>query len=383
VSAAYDYTPHKEYGVKAGCGFARDDKCLEPGNPPSIGTTVRTVRKGVTASDGESTQVLPHFCNGEGPGGPRCSMDRSFYGGCNIQTVNVALETHEQYWTNDAKKAGDLMQADYCPRVSYNPIYACGIPGNNEGFSAGVSRENYGTRFHSTNSMCMTGTLLKKPFANQNRERAGCYVYKCNKVGNAWTIDVSVSDPQNIDDRSLDKTATCTSSSQQLTFPDSYSGHIDCVDPAIYCAAPEKTKSFRVASDVTPSPAPAPSATPTAAAHKEPTPAAASPSSAATPTPSASPKPVGCVVSADAVTSECSKKCGDGGVFFTTRTVEVLPQHGGAACPPPSELLVRAPCPVDTAADLPALPQDPATRRTLRAALLSSAESAPPEGRAP
>ena len=257
-----------EWGHLAGCPMA-EEKCVQS----SGGSTPASVL---------GARGRAHFCTEIGTGGPNtalqsCTVDRRAVGYCTGRDGLTNVPSYFQYFSSADEGSVSPQQLDICPQVLAFSNFKC-FDSSNGG--AGSAQRQQGMHF-GEGSRCTTRSLIQSGFSSP--AGVGCYATRCI-TDMAQTTGLSVVGTSGLRTPSEDRpwlllgAAHPTGGDSTLRYlacadgtesgnPDSalFSGTIQCIDPAIYCA---KGPAVGPAATplATPSALPSPSAAATPAA---------------------------------------------------------------------------------------------------------------------
>ena len=249
-----------DWGFQQGCGFARDDACVDP----------------ATGSANE-TEHGGHYCDA-GDADTGCTLDRLSWGSCNLENLTSAIpQAPFRYFPDESARGGDIPEADYCPfRVKVTGktcIHAEHAPDDDAvgGNSAG---EVYGAT-----SRCFASDLHRWVGGYIIPHEVGCYAVSCAADRASYVITIAGAG-------GTETTVACTTADTDVAKTvDGFSGHlgggtITCVDPGVLCRAHKPTHAPTSVPTQSPT---SPTAAPTAG-----------PSASPSPAPTASPSPLAC-----------------------------------------------------------------------------------------
>lgn len=216
---------NRDFGFQAGCDFAVGNKCLQPGNPPTLATS--------TGAAGDA--LAPHYCTENSGDGLLCTLDRKSIGKCFLERqFSSDLPSQYQYFTNNAKLGGYIpSEADYCPIVESftqaaqgggdTTTTSCTDPRNTDALAGS---ENVRGMTLSAGAVCLDTSLEKDGWSGGLP--VGCYEVTCTSS----PVKVVISVPST--SGSGFESAECDQEGQDVTFP-GYSGGVTCPSPSEVC----------------------------------------------------------------------------------------------------------------------------------------------------
>lgn len=223
--------PGRDNVAHTGCSFARDSKCLNPGNPPSVGPTTITRSSGGASVGPLQTMFQPNPFVG-------CTADRTAVGVTQLGTASTDLLPRYRYYTADSKRGGTIAPTDYCPVVFHysNRIcvdtannYANGNPANGADPSVTDLGATYGP-----GSMCVDiNGLIRSGRSMSNQPVGTCFAVSCDAASTPGSPIVRITLPSTSSSGTV--SATCTTQGQSVSLA-GYSGSASCPNPTMVCS---------------------------------------------------------------------------------------------------------------------------------------------------
>ncbi len=222
--------PGRDNVAHTGCSFARDSKCLNPGNPPSVGPTTIT-----RSSGGPSVGSLQTMFRTDPFVG--CTADRSAVGITQLGTASTDLLPRYRYYTADSKRGGTVAPTDYCPVVFHYSNRICTDTANNyadrnPSNGADPSVTDLGATY-GPGSMCVdVSGLIRSGRSMSNQPLGTCFAVSCDAASTPGSPVVRITLPSTSSSGTV--SATCTSQGQSVSLA-GYSGSASCPSPSMVC----------------------------------------------------------------------------------------------------------------------------------------------------